>query len=183
MEKEFKTEEVQAVLDALVQAYNEKQAGCTAADVAAAAGLSEGVVRACLEYLRQTGKVERAGELYVPAGEANAPKAAVEMTSCRYGTRSPVAMPRGDIRFSRQSASNFSEEDKEAVYKAVVEICSEPDKEGFATVGEVADKARSVGSMQKIGQILRALWDDNRVDRGRKKRKKWAFEKEVWWPM
>jgi predicted transcriptional regulator len=66
MEKEFKTEEVRAVLDALVQAYNEKQAGSTAADIAAATSLSEDVVRACLEYLRQTGKVERAGELYVP---------------------------------------------------------------------------------------------------------------------
>lgn len=183
MEKEFKTEEVRAVLDALVQAYNEKQAGSTAADIAAATSLSEDVVRACLEYLRQTGKVERAGELYVPAEKAAGAKGEVEMTSRRFGTRSPVAVPRGEIRFSRQSASNFSEADKEAVYKALVEICSEPDKEGFAQLGEVADRARSIGSMQKIGQILRALWDDNRVDRGQKKRKKWKMEREVWWPM
>jgi hypothetical protein len=180
MEKDFKTEELQAVWEALSKAYGEKEAGCKAADIAAATGLPEDVVRACLEYLRQTGKVERAGELYVPAGESNAPKAAVEMTSRRYGTGSPVAMPDGEMRFSRQGASNFSEQDKEAVYRALVAACNERD--GYATVGEVADKARGVGSMQKIGQILRALWDDNRVDRERIKRKGKELPIEVWKP-
>ena len=47
-------------------------------------------------------------------------------------------------------------------------------------VGEVADKARGVGSMQKIGQILRALSDDNRAERGREKRK--GADVEVWEP-
>lgn len=183
MEKEYKTEEVSAVWEALVKAFGEKQAGCTAQDIAAATGLSEEVARACLEYLRQTGKVERAGELYVPTAKAVEAKGDVGMTARRYLTRSPEAMLGREMRFGGQGASNFSEADKEAVYRALVEICRESNKEGFATRGEVADRARSVGSPQKVYHILLALWDDNRVDRGRKKRKKWAFKKDVWWPM
>ena len=167
----------------MLKAFGEDQKGCTAQDIAAATGLSEEVARACLEYLRQTGKVERAGELYVPEAKAAEAVGDVGMTARRYGTRSPEAMPEGEMRFSRQGASNFSEQDKEAVYRALVEVCREPNKEGFATLGEVADKARGVGSMQKIGQILRALWDDNRVDRGPKKRKNWRMKREAWWPM
>ncbi|MGD8720112.1 MAG: FaeA/PapI family transcriptional regulator [Candidatus Zixiibacteriota bacterium] len=170
MEREYKTKELSAVWEALSKAYVEEKAGCKAADVAAAAGFPEDVVRACLEYLRQTGKVERAGELYVPAGESNAPKAAVEMTSRRYGTRSPVAMPGGELRFSRQGASDISEEDKEAVYRALVEACREnarhsKDGKASATLGEVVLKARSVGGMEKVRRILVALYDDNKVDR------------------
>ncbi len=183
MEREYKTEELSAVWEALLKAFNEKQAGCTVQDIAAATGLSEEVAQACLEYLRQTGKVERAGELYVPEAKAAGAAGGVGMTARRYRTRSPEAMPGREMRFGGQGAANFSEEDKEAVYRALVEACRERGKEGFATLGEVADKARSVGSMQKIGQILRALWDDNRVDRGSKKRKNWRTKREAWWPI
>lgn len=183
MEKEYKTEELMAVWEALIKVCGEKQAGCTAREIASATGLSEEVARACLEYLRQTGKVERAGEIYVPEAKAVGAAGDVGMTARRYRTRSPVAMPEGEMRFSRQGASNFSEADKEAVYRALVEICREPEKDGYATVGEVADKARAIGSMQKIGQILRALWDDNRVDRGPRKRKNWRTKREAWWPL
>jgi predicted ArsR family transcriptional regulator len=177
MEKEYKTEEVRAVWEALVKAFGEKQAGCTAQDIAAATGLSEEVARACLEYLRQTGKVERAGELYVPEAKAAGAGGDVGMTARRYRTRSPEAMPEREMRFGGQGADQWSKEDKEAVYRALVEACRE--RGGPATVGEVAAKARGVGSMQKIGQILRALWDDNRVDRGRDKER---ANVEVWSP-
>jgi predicted transcriptional regulator len=177
MEKEFKTEELKAVWEALSKAYGENEAGCKAADIAAATGLAEEVVRACLEYLKQTGKVERAGELYVPTSKAGGPKAAVEMTSRRYGTRSPVAVPEREMRFSRQGASNISEADKEAVYRALVAAYRE--KGHPVMVGEVADKARGVGSMQRIGQILRALEEDNRAERSRSKE---GGGVEVWEP-
>ena len=187
MEKEYKTEELKAVWGALLEVYRVKRAGCTAADIAPAAGLPEDVVRACLEYLRQTGKVERAGELYVPAGKAAEAKGEVAMTSRRYGTRFPVAMPEGEMRFSRQGASNpnvITEEDKEAVYRALVEACREnvnysKVKEASATASEVALKARSVGSAEKIRRVLVALWDDNRVDRDRDKDRS---NVEVWIP-
>ena len=187
MEKEFKTEELKAVWEALSKEYGEKKSGCKAADIAAAAGLPEEVVLACLEYLRQTGKVERAGELYVPAGEANGPKAAVEMTSRRYGTRSPVAIPEREMRFSRQGTSSsysITEEEKEAVYRALVKACNDnmkysKDKEFSATAGEVALEARNVGSMAKIREILVALYDDNRVDRHKSKQRGGI---EVWEP-
>ena len=175
MEKGYKTEELKAVWEALQKACGENQAGCTAADIAAAAGLPEDIVRACLEYLRQTGKVERAGELYVPTTKAGGAKAGVEMTSRRYGARSPVAVPGGELRFSRQGAGNFyevTEADKDAVYRALVEACRENARESkrgkaSAMVSEVALKARSVGSPKKIRQILVALEDDNRVKRDR----------------
>lgn len=178
MEEEYKTEEVSAVWKALLKAFNEKQAGCTAQDIASATGLSEEVARACLEYLRQTGKVERAGEIYVPESKAAEVKGNVGMAARRYGTRSPQAVLGGEMRFSRQGAANWSKEDKEAVYRALVAACRE--RKGGATVGEVADRARAVGSMQKIGQILRALEDDNRAERGREKRK--GADVEVWKP-
>jgi hypothetical protein len=41
------------------------------------------------------------------------------------------------------------------------------EKEASATAGEVALKARSVGSPEKIRRILVALYDDNRVERKR----------------
>jgi len=104
MEKEYKTEELTAVWEALLKAFGEKQAGCTAPDIAAAAGLPEEVARACLEYLKQTGKVERAGELYVPASKAGGAKGEVAMTSRRYGTRSPVAVLGREMRFAGQEA-------------------------------------------------------------------------------
>ncbi len=163
MEIEYITEELSAVWEALQTAFGEKQAGCTAKDIASATGLPEEVARACLEYLRQTGKVERAGEIYVLASKAVGAKGDVGMTARRYGTQSPVAMPVREMRFGEQGADNWSEEDKEAVYRALVEACRE--EGGPVTVGEVADKARGVGSMQKIGRILVALRDDNRVKR------------------
>jgi hypothetical protein len=105
------------------------------------------------------------------------------MTARRYGTRWPVAIPERGIRFGGQGADQWSEEDKEAVYRALVEACRENARfsrggKSSATVGEVALKARGVGSMQKIGEILRALWDDNRVDRGSDKDR---GNVEVWW--
>ncbi len=178
MEEGFITEELNAVWKAVLKAFSEKQAGCTAQDIAAATGLSEEVARACLEYLRQTGKAERAGEIYVPESKSVEVNGNVGMAARRYGTRSPGAALVGEMRFSRQGAANWSKEDEEAVYRALVAACRERD--GYATVGEVADKARAVGSMQKIGQILRALWDDNRADRGRKKRN--GKDVEVWKP-
>ncbi len=184
MEKEYKTEEVSAVWEALLKAFNEQQAGCTVQDIAAAAGLSEEVARACLEYLRQTGKVERAGELYVPEAKAVEAKGDVGMAARRYLTRSPEAMPGREMRFSRQGASNFSEEDKEAVYRALVAACREnmkysKVKEASATLGEVTLKARNVGSGKKIRQILVALMDDNRVERKRSEKRGGV---EVWIP-
>jgi hypothetical protein len=179
MEKEYQTEEVSAVWEALQKAYADKQAGCTAADIAAATGLSEEVARACLEYLRQTGKVERAGELYVPATKATGAGGNVEMTSRRFGTRSPEAVCGREMRFGGQGAyRSWSDEDKEAVYRALVAACRE--KGRGVTVGEVADKARGVGRMEKIGQILRALWDENRAERGRGKIR--GTDVEVWKP-
>jgi hypothetical protein len=145
--------------------------------VCAATGLSEEVARACLEYLRQTGKVERAGELYVPEAKAAGAKGDVGMAARRYRTRSPVAMPDGEMRFSRQGAANWSEQEKEAVYRALVAACRE--RGGPVMVGDVADKARGVGSMQKIGQILRALEEDNRAERSRSKE---GGDVEVWEP-
>ena len=76
------------------------------------------------------------------------------------------------MRFSRQGAANWSKEDEEAVYQALVAACRENARlskgaKASATVSEVALKARGVGSAQKIGRILRALWDDNRVKRYR----------------
>jgi RNA binding exosome subunit len=174
MEREYKTEEVRAVWEALRNAFSEKRTGCTARDIASATGLSEEVVRACLEYLKQEGKVERAGEIYVPASEAAEVKSGVAMAARRYGTQWPAAMPEREMRFAGQRADQWSTEDKEAVYRALVEACRE--RGGPVTVGEVAAKARGVGSMQKIGQILRALADDNRAERGRDKR----TGKEVW---
>lgn len=187
MEREYKTEELKAVWEALLKAFGEKQAGCTAQDIASATGLSEEVARACLEYLRQTGKVERAGELYVPEAKAAGAAGDVGMTARRYRTRSPVAMPEREMRFSRQGASNpnvITDEDKEAVYRALVEACREnvkysKVKEASATLGEVTLKARNVGSGKKIRQILVALWDDNRVDRKRSDRRGGV---EVWIP-
>lgn len=177
MEREYITGELSDVWEALQKAFGEKQAGCTAKDIASATGLSEEVARACLEYLRQTGKVERAGEIYVPASKAVGAKGDVGMTARRYGARSPVAVRGREMRFGEQGADNWSEEDKEAVYRALVEACRE--EGGPVTVGEVADKARGVGSMQKIGQILRALEDDNRAERGRAKDR---GNVEVWEP-
>jgi hypothetical protein len=66
MEKEYKTEELKAVWLALLKVYGENQKGCTAQEIAAATGLSEEVARACLEYLKQDGKVEQAGDIYAP---------------------------------------------------------------------------------------------------------------------
>ena len=165
MEEGYITEELNAVWKALLKAFSAKQAGCTAQDIASATGLSEEVARACLEYLRQTGKVERAGEIYVPESKAAEVKGDVGMAARRYGTRSPQAALVGEMRFSRQGAANWSKEDEEAVYRALVAACRE--RKGPVTVGEVAVKARAVGSAQKIGRILRALWDDNRVKRYR----------------
>jgi predicted ArsR family transcriptional regulator len=76
MEKEYKTEELKAVWEVLLKAYGEKQTGSTARDIASATGLSEDVARARLEYLRQEGKVERAGEIYVPVSKGGEPPAA-----------------------------------------------------------------------------------------------------------
>ena len=66
MEREYKTEELKAVWGALLEAYGKKQAGCTAADIAAATGLSEEVARAGLEYLCQDRKAVREGKVYAP---------------------------------------------------------------------------------------------------------------------
>ncbi len=115
MEKEYKTEELTAVWEALLKAFSEKQAGCTAQDIASATGLSEEVARACLEYLRQTGKVERAGELYVPEAKAVEAKGDVGMTARRYRTRSPEAMPGREMRFAAQKAGSKSLPTKEVL--------------------------------------------------------------------
>ncbi len=167
MEREYKTEEVSAVWEALLKAFGENQAGCTVQDIASATGLSEEVAQACLEYLRQTGKVERAGEIYVPASKAVEAKGDVGMTARRYRTRSPEAMLGREMRFGGQGADQWSKEDKEAVYRALVAAYREKGRP--VAVGDVATKARGVGSMQKIGQILRALSDDNRVEWDREK--------------
>jgi hypothetical protein len=82
------------------------------------------------------------------------------------------------MRFGGQGAANWSEEDKEAVYRALVAAYRE--KGRGVTVGEVADKARGVGNMQKIGRILVALWDENRAERGREKIR--GADVEVWKP-
>jgi ribosomal protein S19E (S16A) len=63
---EYKTEELKAVWKALLKVYGAEQKGCTVGEVAAATGLSEEVARACLEYLKQDGKVEQAGDIYAP---------------------------------------------------------------------------------------------------------------------
>ena len=113
MEKEYKTEEVSAVWEALLKVCGEDQKGCTAQEIASATSLSEEVARACLEYLRQTGKVERAGELYVPEAKAVEAKGDVGMTARRYLTRSPEAMPEGEMRFAAQKAGAKSLPTKE----------------------------------------------------------------------
>jgi predicted ArsR family transcriptional regulator len=177
MEREYQTEEVRAVWEALRKVFSEKRTGCTARDIASATGLSEEVVRACLEYLKQEGKVERAGEIYAPASKAAEVKSDVAMTARRYGTGWPAAMPGREMRFAGQRADQWSKEDKEAVYQALVAAYRE--RGGPVTVGEVAAKARGVGSMQKIGEILRALEDDNRVERGRDPKR---ANVEVWEP-
>ena len=184
MEKEYKTEEVSAVWEALLKVCGEDQKGCTAQEIASATSLSEEVARACLEYLRQTGKVERAGELYVPEAKAAEAKGDVGMTARRYRTRSPEAMPEREMRFGGQGADQWSKEDKEAVYRALVAACREnvkysKTKEASATLGEVTLKARNVGSGKKIRQILVALWDDNRVERYKDEERGYV---EVWKP-
>jgi predicted ArsR family transcriptional regulator len=108
MEREYQTEEVRAVWEALRKAYSEKRTGCTARDIASATGLSEEVVRACLEYLKQEGKVERAGEIYVPASEATEVKSGVAMAARRYGAQWPAAMPEREMRFAQQAAGSRS---------------------------------------------------------------------------
>ncbi len=115
MEKEYKTEELSAVWEALLKAFDENQAGCTAGDIAAATGLSEEVARACLEYLRQTGKVERAGELYVPTSKAAGVRGDVGMTARRSDTQWPAAMPEGEMRFAQQTAGSRSLPTKEVL--------------------------------------------------------------------
>jgi len=63
---EYSSQELKDVWAEVLRVFNERHAGCTAREVAAATGFAEEVARACLEYLRQDGKVVRQGDVYAP---------------------------------------------------------------------------------------------------------------------
>jgi hypothetical protein len=48
----------------LLEVFAKRHKGCTAREMGSATGLSEEIARACLEYLRQDGKLELSGGVY-----------------------------------------------------------------------------------------------------------------------
>ncbi|MEE8640786.1 MAG: hypothetical protein V3T41_10295 [bacterium] len=63
---EYSSKELEDVWQEVLRVFGRRQAGCTPGEVAPAAGVSEDVARACLEYLVQDGKVVREGDVYAP---------------------------------------------------------------------------------------------------------------------
>jgi hypothetical protein len=63
---EYSSQELKDVWQAVLDIFGRRPEGCTPREVAAAAGVSEDVARACLEYLVQDGKVVREGGVYAP---------------------------------------------------------------------------------------------------------------------
>jgi predicted transcriptional regulator len=63
---EYSSKELKDVSREVLRVFGRRQAGCTPREVAGATGHSEEVVRACLEYLVQDGKVVREGGVYAP---------------------------------------------------------------------------------------------------------------------
>ncbi len=167
MEREYKTEELSAVWEALVKAFGENQAGCTVQDIASATGLSEEVAPVCLEYLRQTGKVERAGEIYVPASKAVEAKGDVGMTAGYYGTSQLAHKRKAEMTFAQQTAGSKWLPTEEVFNYLLRASAPKTDAEIAVALGlHVEDVRKALVMLKNRGKVEKCLngkWRDTSV--------------------